>query len=294
MRIGAFEVGEPLPELRSPRLLTALQPWVDVGSVGTMSLAFLEQSWNAEFVAQLARPGDFYDFTRYRPMLYREGGERHVTIPNTFIRYARGAGERDWLFMHALEPHARGEDFVDSLLEVMSRFGVTEYALVGSMYAPVPHTRPPLASGGSTNPEIMERLRSIGVRESSYEGPTTILALLGTRAPLVNIDTAGLILQLPAYAQIERDYCGFQSMLGLLSRLYGLDLDLSDLQEQIDRQTAAVERSIQEDPRLQTWVSELETLYDSAAAATSPEEDATPLSPELERFLHDVERRMEP
>lgn len=34
MRIGAFELVEPLPELRDPHAFAMIRPWVDVGSVG--------------------------------------------------------------------------------------------------------------------------------------------------------------------------------------------------------------------------------------------------------------------
>jgi len=292
IQIGSFDVEEPVPELRRPRLLVALQPWVDVGSVGTMALSFLEQAWGAQPLATLTRPGRFYDFTRYRPMLYRQGGQRQVTVPTTFAQYALGPGERDWLFLHALEPHANGEDYVEGLTDLIRHMGVTEYVMAGSMYAPVPHTRPIAASGGSSDDEIKRRLLSLGVRESTYEGPTTILALLTTTVPQQNIATVSMILQLPAYAQIERDFCGVRALLTILSDLYELSLDLSEMDEQVQRQTAAINESVQADVRLQTWVQELETLYDAARDLKVNEEDPTTvLSPELENFLQDVERR---
>lgn len=294
LQIGTFDVDETAPELKQPRVLVTLQPWVDVGSVGTIALSFLEQAWDAQPLAQLSRPGRFYDYTRYRPMLYREGGQRHVTVPTTFLQYARGPDDRDWLFLHALEPHANGEDYVDGLTELLKHLGVTEYVMAGSMYAPVPHTRPITASGGSSDEEIKGRLLSLGVRESTYEGPTTILALLTTTVPTQNIATVSMILQLPAYAQIERDFSGAQALLTILSGLYSLSLDLSDMDESVQRQTAAIDESVQGDLRLQTWVQELETLYDAARdLKASEDEPKTVLSPELESFLQDVERRLD-
>jgi len=51
VQIGAFELQEPVPALRHPYLLAALEPWVDAGSVGTMALTFLEESWRARPLA---------------------------------------------------------------------------------------------------------------------------------------------------------------------------------------------------------------------------------------------------
>jgi hypothetical protein len=38
MRTGAFEVSEPIPELREPCVLESLQPWIDVNNVATSIL----------------------------------------------------------------------------------------------------------------------------------------------------------------------------------------------------------------------------------------------------------------
>lgn len=294
-QIGPFEMVEPLPELREPRMLVALQPWIDVGSVATMALAFLGESLDAKPLGQLSRPGRYFDFTRYRPMLSREGGQRHVTVPNSRLHYAR-AEEHDWIFLHTLEPHNNGDEFVEGLTELVIRLGVREYVLMGSMYAPVPHTRRPVASGGSSDEAMRARLIKAGVRESTYEGPTTIMAMLGTTAPLNGIETTSMIIQLPAYAQVERDYMGLQALLDLISNLYGFTLDSDAVREEADRQRQALDETAAEDARLQVWLRELEQAYDMEArlqptVEIEGEAERTELSPELEKFLRDVEKR---
>jgi hypothetical protein len=101
-----------------------------------------------------------------------------------------------------------------------------------------------------------------------------------------------MILQLPAYAQVERDYMGLQGMLELLSNLYGLDLDIDPVREEADRQRQALDETASEDARLQVWLKELELAYDMEARQQPEQEpESPPLSPSLERFLQDVERR---
>jgi hypothetical protein len=289
-QVGPFELDDPLPSMTAPRLIVALQPWIDIGAVGTMSLSFLEQAWDASQIARLSRSGNFYDFSRYRPMLYRRDGERHVVVPNTYLHHARDPHGHDWLFMHALEPHNRGEDYVEGLFALLKHLNVRDYALVGSMYAPVPHTRPPVISGGSSNDQMRDRLQRLGARESNYEGPTTILATLPAMALSAGIPTSSVILQLPAYAQVERDYRGLLAMLELLCGFYSWQLDLEELRRESDRQLKAMEETAAENPQLQAMVLELERLYDSEAEA-APDADAS-LSPELESFLKDVESRL--
>jgi predicted ATP-grasp superfamily ATP-dependent carboligase len=280
---------DPLPELREPRMLVALQPWIDVGSVATMALAYLGEALHAEPLGHLTRPGHFFDFTRYRPMLTRVNGQRQVSVPNTRLHFAHGT-ENDWVLLHTLEPHANGDEFVEGLSELVVRLGVREYTMIGSMYAPVPHTRRPLVSGGATSQALRDRLATHGVRESNYEGPTTIMAVLGQTVPDQGIDTATVILQLPAYAQVERDYMGLQSLLELLTAMFGFRLDMEPVRDEAERQRQALDETAAEDPRLQVWLRELERTYD-AEHSGKPDVPSVPLSPELENFLRDVESR---
>ena len=290
IQVGAFEVLEPVPSLRRPRLLVALQPWIDVGAVGTMALSFLEEAWGAQTLAQLGQPGTFYDFTRYRPTLLRKEGRREIVVPNTVLRYAQPEGDQDWLFLHALEPHSHGEEYVRSLVEVMKYLGVHQYCLIGSMYAPVPHTRAAVATGSASEQPLQERLRGLGVRESTYEGPTTIIALAIEEARQSGVETVTLLVQLPAYAQLERDYRGLCAILELLSGLYGLSLQLDDARREGERQYAALGDVVHKDPRLKGWVQELEAVYDAEAAPPRPAEEPPSLSPELESFLQEMEK----
>ena len=83
MKLGEFEIAEPIPELRDPHVLAVLRPWIDVGSVGTLTLSRLERHLRAQELGRLARPGRFYDFTRYRPRSFLNEGRREFSIPNT-------------------------------------------------------------------------------------------------------------------------------------------------------------------------------------------------------------------
>jgi SHS2 domain-containing protein len=78
--------------------------------------------------------------------------------------------------------------------------------------------------------------------------------------------------------------------LELLSGLYDLSLDTDDVRQEMDRQHAALDKTVEQDPRMKNWVRELEALYDSETAARA-DEGTSKLSPELEQFLQEIERR---
>src|SRR5919199_5435574 len=154
MKIGAFDIAEPVPELREPHALVMIRPWVDVGSVGSLTLRQLERHFGAQPLGKLARPGTFFDFTRYRPTVRFVDGQRVTTSPNTFINYAQPENGPDLLFLHLLEPHAMAEDYVDSLVALLEHFKVSVYCRIGAMYDSVPHTRPIIITG---NPGTVEQ-----------------------------------------------------------------------------------------------------------------------------------------
>ncbi|MFC1862234.1 PAC2 family protein, partial [Chloroflexota bacterium] len=225
MRLGAFKLNEPLPKLKEPHALAILQPWVDVGSIGILTLAWLKTQLKGKELARLTRPGDFFDFTRYRPTIYLKEGHRQVSVPNAHIDYSQQETEDDFILLHLLEPHSHGEVYVESILRLLAKFGAKRYCLLGSMYDLVPHTRPLPITGRATGKETQQELDEWGVESSDYQGPTTITYLISQRAPDMGIETMSLIVHLPQYTQLDEDYMGAARLMKLLSSLYGLPVD---------------------------------------------------------------------
>lgn len=59
VRIGAFELAEPAPELNEPHALTIIPSWMDAGASAGMTLSLLEKKFEAKDLARLARPENF-------------------------------------------------------------------------------------------------------------------------------------------------------------------------------------------------------------------------------------------
>src|SRR5512135_1649204 len=168
MRMGNLEVNQPLPELKAPHVIAMLRPWLDAGSVGTMILQRLETRFGARELARLARPGNFYDFTRYRPITYNQGKSRRLLIPNTSITWASGGDTgNDFIFLHLLEPHMFGETYASLIWGLLKKLDIRRYCLVGSFYDMVPHTRPILISGGASGRNSSTDLQKIGIHQSN-------------------------------------------------------------------------------------------------------------------------------
>jgi hypothetical protein len=294
VQIGVFELDEPVPHLRDPHLMVALRPWIDVGSVGTLVLQTLETHFIAQDLGRIRRPGEFYDFTRYRPTLTRRGGIRHVELPNSTLRYAQTPFDHDFVFLHALEPHIKGEDFIESILQVAQYLGVRQYCQIGAMYGSGPHTRPLTATVGASSSLIKERLGQAGMKASAYEGPTSIMALGTQLAKESGMEILNILVQLPPYARLEEDHRGQATLLSLLDCLYEFGIDLVNIREKGDRQYTELGNAVEADPNARTVVRQLEQVFDSEIDQEGPKPQKNPsLAPEIERFLQGLEEAQE-
>jgi len=291
MRLRAFDLNEPIPNLREPHALAILKPWIDVGNAGTLALSHLESYMNAQALGQIAGPGNFFDFTRYRPTLYLKEGRREVDVPNSFITYAKMKEGHDFILLHLLEPHMLAEAYVDSVFRLLKSFGVKRYCLIGSMYDMVPHTRPLLVTGTASNLKLQNELEVAKVISSDYEGPTTIAYLISQLALQIGMETLTLVVHLPQYWVMENDYRGKKRLMEVLSVLYDFPLaqeDADKAREQQNEVTELAEKFIQQEPHYRFILSQVEAHYDSRVGQSLKE---TKLSPEVEKFLRDLGKR---
>ena len=290
MRLGAFQLDEPLPGLKEPHALATLHPWIDVGNVSTLTLSWLETHLETKELTRLAKPGSFFDFTRYRPTSYYQEGRRQLTIPNTYITYGQQKTGNDFLILHLLEPHSHSELYIESLLRLLAKFNVKRYYLIGSMYDLVPHTRPLLVTGGGIGKGVEQELEKMGLESSNYQGPTTIVSMVPQRAQDLEIETMSLIVHLPQYTKLDDDYMGTVRLMKVLASLYDLPIDATYVQkaeQQLDQINAAVDNN----PQLKAIVEQLESHYEARATRKKEEEETPRLSTEVEKFLLEMDRR---
>ena len=282
MRIGDFEFTEPLPELKDPHVLAVLRPWIDVGNVGTLSMRRLERHLESKEIGRLVKPGRYYDFTRYRPKSILKQGVREYNIPSTTISTSVREHGPDLITLHLLEPHLYGEDYTDSVIEVLKHFGVKRYSMIGAMYDMVPHTRKLLVSGGTVDAKNEEEYKLVGVRPSDYEGPTTITYLISNALEEMDIETRIFVVHLPQYFQVEEDFTGTARLMEILCTLYGLPSRLAD-PERGRQQYASLQNIVSDTSEVAGLLERLEERYDRENAEGSA--SSSPLSPMVEEFL---------
>ena len=296
MDIGAFKIQDDIPEITNPYVIAMIKPWVDVGKVGTLTLNRIERFFGATEIGQLAKPGKFFDFTRYRPNMRFVQGKRTMRIPNSFLKHGKSENGQDYLFLHLFEPHANGEEYVESILEIVKQFKVERYCRVGAMYDAVPHTRPILITGAIGEINQIRQVENLRLRQSSYQGPTTIMNLLAVGIDDLEMETLNFMAHLPQYALLEEDYSGVSRMIEVLSSIYAdIPKDLSPIRRG-QRQYRELTKAVENNSELKGLIEQMESMYDSDRKSELDEsqgDEASSLSPEIEDFLDEIGQQLE-
>ena len=296
MDIGAFKIQDDIPEITNPYVIAMIKPWVDVGKVGTLTLNRIERFFGATEIGQLAKPGKFFDFTRYRPNMRFVQGKRTMRIPNSFLKHGKSENGQDYLFLHLFEPHANGEEYVESILEIVKQFKVERYCRVGAMYDAVPHTRTILITGAIGEINQIRQVENLRLRQSSYQGPTTIMNLLAVGIDDLEMETLNFMAHLPQYAQLEEDYSGVSRMIEVLSSIYAdIPKDLSPIRRG-QRQYRELTKAVENNSELKGLIEQMESMYDSDRKSELDEsqgDEASSLSPEIEDFLDEIGQQLE-
>ena len=294
MEIGAFEIEADVLNLEHPRMIVTLRPWIDVGSVGTMAFSYLDNFFDTQPfftthpVGKLSHPGRFYDFTRYRPTMYRVEGVRNIDVPNSSLRGTKNHMGHDYLFLRILEPHSNSELVLDSIVEVAEYYGASMYWQIGSMYGATPHTRPLTITGWSSEEKIQQCFEELNIHASTYEGPTSIMSMATEKLRDKGISTSHTLVQLPPYARLEEDYRGQEQILALLDKVYDFGFDLTEIIKKADEQYSHLDGLVQADPAVKSMVKKLEQLYD--AQSREPNEPDVQLPGSVDALLRDLEK----
>jgi predicted ATP-grasp superfamily ATP-dependent carboligase len=281
--MGGFQLRDPVPECNEPYVLATIRPWIDVNNVGSLVLDELEARFEAVELGALSKPGNFYDFTRYRPTINLEEGIRDLSIPNTSLHYARREGQNDLLLLRLLEPHAHAELYISSVLKLLKTFKVRKYILLGSMYDTVPHTRSLLVSGYGMGEEARQDVRKAGVLPITYRGPSTIANLITKNAAESGIEAVVFIVSLPQCVVLEADYLGKVRLMELLNMLYNIPIDKDDFDKALEQRKLISER-VENSPEVRMLLPQLESVYDMRINAM--EAEGTPhLTSEMEEIF---------
>ncbi len=277
---------ERRPTLAEPVLLAAFEGWNDAGDAASSALEHLAMVARAARIATID-PETFYDFTATRPEVRMlDGRTRSIEWPEPTLRAgtlpgADGDDGLDVVLLAAHEPGLRWRTFCEQVLGVAGDLGVTRVITLGALLAEVPHTRAPRIIGTADDDELIGRL---GLRRSTYEGPTGIVGVLADAATAAGFPSVSLWAAVPTYVPGAPCPPATVALLERASEVLGhpipAEVPATEAREYITR----IDEIVADDEDLVRFVERLEQAQDESEV-TEPDPDR--LIAEVERYLRD-------
>jgi len=265
---------ESWPNLANPTMIAAYKGWNDAGNAATYALEYIISQTGATMFASID-PDEFYDFTQVRPYTRPIGDYGRVITwtPNNFY-YAHISESKDYVFFVGTEPNLRWRRYSSLLVKMANRLGVKEVISLGSMLADTPHTRPVPLSGGASSPELGEKLRSLGINSSFYEGPTGIVSVAGLTLAESGIQHASIWASVPHYISASPNPKAALALVDSVERLTGLRVSVDRLQMEAITFESQVDAAVSDNPDIEQYVRELEQRVEDQQNEDTQDEGA--------------------
>jgi proteasome assembly chaperone (PAC2) family protein len=237
-------------------MIAGWHQWADAGAVSSGLPYYLIKHLKAQKIAEIKADG-FYLFqipgTHHllRPEVKFEEGYSKAIRPRENEFFYAGNERTGLIIFLGEEPHMDVDRYADTLFAAAQAFEVKRLVLVGGVYGAMPYEKEREVSCSYSLPHMKEELSRYAVRFSNYEGGATIGSYLVDRAKRVSLEAFVLNAFVPAYdfsqagvplqgLRIEDDYKAWYELMQRISHMFGLGIDLSDL----DRQSEALVTSM--------------------------------------------------
>jgi proteasome assembly chaperone (PAC2) family protein len=269
--MDALKIQE-LPALRSPILIAAFAGWPDAAEVASGSARYLARKLRARRFAEID-PEEFYVFTETRPTtLILAPGQRALEWPsNEFFSWRNPNGERDIVILQGREPNINWREYVDIVMGLAQRLGVSQMVTLGGTYDAVSHRGRVSLSGNGTTPALTERLEGLGIGGSSYEGPSSVQSALIESCRDRKIGAASIWGHAPHYVRAAPNPKVSHAMLNALRILIEIEVDLAELKVAGEQLEARVDAAMSENPELRDYVDQLDIVAEPVPEPTVDE-----------------------
>jgi predicted ATP-grasp superfamily ATP-dependent carboligase len=269
--------------LRAPAMVCAFQGWNDAGDAASSAVSFLASALKARRFARIDSE-EFYDFQANRPCVrFADGGKREIVWPSVEVFEAPAPrAPRDLVLVQGVEPSMRWRSFSANLIDLAEALGVQVVVSLGALLGDVPHTRPVAITGHASDPALVERL---GMQASTYEGPTGIVGILHSACTEAGMPSASLWAGVPHYVAAAANPKAALALIRRVEGLIGVSVDVSELESAAADYERQVDRAVQSDPDILSFVEGLEQRAESEERSPEEVPSGDILAREFQRFL---------
>ncbi len=286
-------------------LIAGWYQWADAGEASSGLTEYLIDRTDARQIGEID-PQGYYLFQfpgthdLLRPMVTLDEGYRIALEERRNAFYISQSEGTPFFIFIGDEPHMNVEQYSEAFLNAVETLGIRRVAIVAGVNGPMPYDKEREVSCVYSLPEMKEEMEGYAVRLSNYEGGATIGVYLADRAEELGIELFTLYAMVPAYdftqasseiqrVSAEEDYKAWYDLMRRLDYMFGLDLDLADLEArsaeliaawdsriaQLERKMPDVVQSYLErvneefserpfDPLGQAWEDALDDIFDDA------------------------------
>ncbi len=232
------------PALRNPALVVAFTGWGDAGAAASSAALLLLRDRDVVRLADFDVEA-FYILTTARPLVRELGEGRRIVWPSLGLLAGQSSGTiRDLVVLVAAEPQLRWRTFASAVADTWLGLGGGPALLLGSFLAEAPLLGPvPLFGSGSTS-RLTALLEASSVVPNGYGGPTSALLPVYEALASRNVACADIWTAIPQRLYRLPNPKAAAALLGVVSRILWLSLDLSDLAQAAKSFDASIQRKL--------------------------------------------------
>jgi hypothetical protein len=274
-------------------LIVAFEGWNDAAESASGAVKFICEQIKADVVGSVD-PEDYYDFQFTRPTVsYDTDGGRVLDWPGTemCIPSAEAIAENPSIaklsVLVGTEPARRWKSFAAEVMEMVEDRDIQAVLFLGAMLADVPHTRPIGVMATSQNEHARAELE---IEKSQYEGPVSILSVLGIELEKAGIPAVALWASVPHYVHNTPSPKATLSLLIEVEKLVGVQFEHGKLGEEAFAWERGIDEIAEGDDEMSNYISQLEKTRDEVESSAATGES---IAKEFEKFLR-AETKVDP
>ena len=246
-------------------MIAGFNQWANAGNVSSGIPEYLIEKLNARKVGYI-RKDDFYIFQlpgssfMFRPPVkYAEGYEEdYQEEPINDFHYTEIGGKGVIIFI-GTEPNQHEDVYVNTLLDGAKELGVKRIIVPAGVGGEVPFDKERLVSCTYSLKQLKEELKNYALTFSNYNRNATIGMVINHYSKERGIESVRMSARTPSYQiplTISSDKRAMYDILRRIRYMFGINLDLSDLEKESKQQISDVENELK---RLSMGNPELET-----------------------------------
>ncbi len=255
-------------------MIAGFNQWANAGNVSSGIPEYLIEKLNARKVGYI-RKDDFYIFQlpgssfMFRPPVkYAEGYEEdYQEEPINDFHYTEIGGKGVIIFI-GTEPNQHEDVYVNTLLDGAKELGVKRIIVPAGVGGEVPFDRERLVSCTYSLKQMQEELNNYALTFSNYNRNATIGMVINHYSKERGIESVRMSARTPSYQVPLTTSSDKRAMYDILRRIrymFGINLDLSDLEKESKQQISDFENALKKlyisnpelEPQIATYMDQI-------------------------------------